>query len=165
VKLTGVDTFFDGNSARLRPDALEVLDAIGPGLAASGRELSIEGHADPRFNPAPYASTWELAASRATSVLRHLVETSGVAGSKISGTTYGSARPSTDGDPSLNRRVDIVVLTTDPEGLAQELAGDGGTSTADAATRGSSSGGTTDRGSGSGEPAPTQGERTSGSDH
>lgn len=122
VKLTGVDTFFDGNSARLRPDALQVLNAIGPGLAASGRELSIEGHADPRFDPAPYSSTWELAAARATSVLRHLVDASGVAGDRISGTTYGSARPSTDGDPALNRRVDIVVLTTDPDGLAQQLA-------------------------------------------
>jgi chemotaxis protein MotB len=165
VKLTGVDTFFDGNSARLRPDALEVLDAIGPGLAASGRELSIEGHADPRFNPAPYATTWELAAARATSVLRHLVEVSGVAGEKISGTTFGSSRPSTDGDPALNRRVDIVVLTTDPEGLAQQLAGSDQTSPADAATTGSSSGGTTDRGSGSGEPVPTKGEGATGSGH
>lgn len=138
VKLTGVDTFFDGNSARLRPDALQVLNAIGPGLATSGRALSIEGHADPRFNPAPYSTTWELAAARATSVLRHLVEVSGVPGERISGTTYGSARPSTDGDPALNRRVDIVVLTTDPEGLAQQLAG-------------------ADRGAGSGDPAPDKG--------
>jgi Flagellar motor protein len=148
VKLTGVDTFFDGNSARLRPDALQVLNAIGPGLAASGRDLSIEGHADPRFNPAPYSSTWELAAARATSVLRHLVEVTGMPAAKISGTTYGSARPSTDGDPALNRRVDIVVLTVDPEGLAQQLAG----STA------SSSGGTASRGPGSGGPGPSPGE-------
>jgi len=139
VKLTGVDTFFDGNSARLRPDALQVLNAIGPGLAGSGRDLSIEGHADPRFNPAPYSTTWELAAARATSVLRHLVEVTGVPGNRISGTTYGSARPSTDGDPALNRRVDIVVLTTDPEGLAQQLSASGS-------------------GTGSGGPAPQGGE-------
>ena len=160
VKLTGVDTFFDGNSARLRPDALEVLNAIGPGLAASGRDLSIEGHADPRFNPAPYSSTWELAAARATSVLRHLVEVTGMPDAKISGTTYGSARPSTDGDPALNRRVDIVVLTTDPEGLAQQLAGSGESSPVGAATTGSASGGTSSRGPGSGEPAPHSGEGT-----
>lgn len=164
VKLTGVDTFFDGNSARLRPDALQLLDAIGPGLAASGRTLSIEGHADPRFNPAPYSTTWELAGARATSVLRHLVEVCGMPADKISGTTFGSARPSTDGDPALNRRVDIVVLTTDPEGLAQELAESGGSSAAGAATTGSTSGGTSDRGPGSGEPAPHQGEG-SGSTH
>lgn len=161
VKLTGVDTFFDGNSARLRPEALQVLNAIGPGLAESGRELSIEGHADPRFNPAPYSSTWDLAAARATSVLRHLVEACGMPGDKISGTTFGSARPSSDGDPALNRRVDIVVLTTDPEGLAQELAESEGSSTVGAATTGSTSGGTSDRGSGSGEPDPHKGEETS----
>lgn len=160
VKLTGVDTFFDGNSARLRPDALEVLNAIGPGLAASGRELSIEGHADPRFNPAPYTTTWELAAARATAVLRHLVEVTGMPGDKISGTTFGSARPSSDGDPALNRRVDIVVLTTDPEGLAQQLAESGESSPVGAATTGSASGGTSSRGPGSGEPAPHSGEGT-----
>jgi Flagellar motor protein len=144
VKLTGVDTFFDGNSARLRPDALQVLDAIGPGLAGSGRDLSIEGHADPRFNPAPYSTTWELAAARATSVLRHLVEVTGVPGNRISGTTYGSARPSTDGDPALNRRVDIVVLTTDPEGLAQQLAASGsGTGSGGAAPQGGEGPGST----------------------
>ena len=162
VKLTGVDTFFDGNSARLRADALEVLNAIGPGLVASGRELSIEGHADPRFNPAPYGTTWELAAARATSVLRHLVEVSGMPGEKISGTTYGSARPSSDGDPALNRRVDIVVLTTDPDGLAQQLAGEDGSSTAGAATTGSS--GEESHGSGSGDPDPSRRQDT-GSGH
>ena len=164
VKLTGVDTFFDGNSARLRPDALQVLNAIGPGLADSGRELSIEGHADPRFNPAPYGSTWELAAARATSVLRHLVEACGMPGDRISGTTFGSARPSSDGDPALNRRVDIVVLTTDPEGLAQQLAESGESSTVGAATTGSTSGGTSVPGSGGGEPDPHKGEGT-GSGH
>jgi chemotaxis protein MotB len=151
VKLTGVDTFFDGNSARLRPDAVQVLTAIGPGLAAAGRQLSIEGHADPRFDPAPYATTWELAGARATSVLRYLVESGGVAGDRISGTTFGSAHPASD-DPAQNRRVDIVVLTTDPDGLAQEL---------DQRSGETSSGGTTNERSGSGEPATsTPGKET-----
>lgn len=146
VKLTGVDTFFDGNSARLRPDALQVLNAIGPTLSTSGRELSVEGHADPRFNPAPYQTTWELAAARATAVLRHLVEAGGVPGGKISGTTYGSARPASD-DVTKNRRVDIVVLTTDPEELSQQLRG----------IDGPLSGGTADAGRGSGEPTLPEG--------
>lgn len=150
VKLTGVDTFFDGNSARLRPDAVTVLNAIGPGLAASGRELSIEGHADPRFDPAPYATTWELAAARATSVLRHLVEVNGMPAQKITGTTFGSSHPASE-DPAQNRRVDIVVLTTDPEGLSQQLR---------QGSSPSSSGGTTSPRSGSGEPASPSGKET-----
>jgi chemotaxis protein MotB len=146
VKLTGVDTFFDGNSARLRPAALTLLSTIGPTLATSGRSLSIEGHADPRFNPAPFPTTWELAAARATSVLRYLVEATGMPADQISGTTYGSARPDSE-DPALNRRVDIVVLTTDQAELSQQLG--------QAAT--TSSGGTTQEGLGSGEPAPSEG--------
>jgi len=157
VKLTGVDTFFDGNSARLRPDALEVLNSIGPTLAASGREISIEGHADPRYNPAPYQTTWELAAARSTSVLRHLVESGGMPGHMISGTTYGSARPASD-EVTRNRRVDIVVLTTDPAGLSQQLRGVGESSqTGVATTTGSPAGGTADRGKGSGGPSPSGG--------
>lgn len=152
VKLTGVDTFFDGNSARLRPAALTLLSTIGPTLAASGRTISIEGHADPRFNPAPFATTWDLAAARATSVLRYLVETTGMPADKISGTTFGSARPSSE-DPALNRRVDIVVLTTDQDELSQQL---------DQASA-TSSGGTTEEGHGSGEPASS--EEGGGSSH
>lgn len=121
VKLIGGETFFDGNSAHLRPDAIRVLDALGPVLAASGRHLSIEGNADPRFNPAPFETTWELAAARATGVLRYLVERSGVSPDLVAGTTYGSEHPVSD-QVQLNRRVDVVVLANDPEGLAEELA-------------------------------------------
>ncbi len=148
IKMTGASSFFDGNSARLRADAIAVLNALGPTLAGTGRDISVEGHADPRYNPAPYQSTWELAAARATSVLRYLVETCGIDGGKISGTTFGSARP-VSSDATQNRRVDIVVLTTAPDALPG--AGRGlGVDVRGNVDDGSSTGGTTDHGSDSG---------------
>lgn len=127
VKIIGSRTFFSGNSADLQPDAVQVLDAVGPELAVATRDVSVEGNADPRFDPAPYASTWELAGDRATRVVRYLVERTGVAPDTIGGTTYGSARPASTGDsPSdiaLNRRVDIVVLSAQPDSVRQAIPG------------------------------------------
>lgn len=121
IGMTGARAFFDGNSARLRPEAVAVLDALGPTLAASGRELSIAGHADPHNSSYPFPTDWELAGARATAVLRYLVETRGVPGTMISATTYGSMHPVSD-DVTQNRRVDILILSQDPAALATELA-------------------------------------------
>lgn len=121
IGLTGAQAFFDGNSAGLRSEAVAVLDAIGPTLVASGREISIAGHADPHNSSYPYPTDWELAGARATAVLRYLVESRGLPGPLISATTFGSTRPASD-DVSQNRRVDILILSQDPAGLATQLA-------------------------------------------
>jgi chemotaxis protein MotB len=59
-------------------------------------------------------------------VLRHLVESSGVAGERIGAVGYGSARPIAAGaaptDLASNRRVDIVVLSDEPEAVRALIA-------------------------------------------
>ena len=66
-----------------------------------------------------YPTNWELSADRATQVLRHFVEVNGVAGSRIEATGYGDARPVAEGTDeeslAMNRRVDVVVLSSAPE--------------------------------------------------
>ena len=128
VKLVGSETFFDGNSASLRAEARAVLDSVSPVLQTIDNQVTIEGHADPRGNPAPFPTDWELSSGRATGVLRHLVESGGVEPGRISSVGYGSSRPvPTDhGEAAgaLNRRVDIVILSQEPEairGLIPEL--------------------------------------------
>jgi chemotaxis protein MotB len=53
---------------------------------------------------------------RATTVLRHLAEQDGVSEDRLSAAGYGSTRPLVpDSDPdyvTVNRRVDVVVLST-----------------------------------------------------
>ena len=128
VKLVGSETFFDGNSASLRAEAKAVLDSVSPVLQSIDNQVTIEGHADPHGNPAPFPTDWELSSGRATGVLRHLVEAGGVAPGRISSVGYGSSRPVTTADGAaagaLNRRVDIVILSQEPEairGLIPEL--------------------------------------------
>jgi chemotaxis protein MotB len=127
IKLVGSETFFDGNSAALRAEAEAVLHSVAPVLRAIDNQVTIEGHADPRGNPAPFPTDWELSSSRATAVLRNLVETGGVGAERISSVGFGSSRPVTaagEAAGALNRRVDIVILSQEPEairGLIPEL--------------------------------------------
>jgi chemotaxis protein MotB len=115
VRLVGSETFFASNRTELTSVATEVLNAIGPVLALAPYAVSVEGHADSRQAVAPYPTNWELSSGRATTVLRYLVESNGFAQDKIEAVGFGSARPLASGtDPaslSLNRRVDIVVLS------------------------------------------------------
>ncbi len=117
IGLVGNSTFFDSNRAELSARAIGVLNDIGPVLAPASYDVSVEGHADLRQPGAPYPTNWELSAGRATSVLRHLVETNGFPQNRIAAVSYGSARPvdgftgTTDNDLAQNRRVDVVVLS------------------------------------------------------
>lgn len=125
IKLIGTETFFDGNSDRLRPIAVTVIDSISPVVSGIPNQLSVEGHADMHYNPAPFASVWDLSTSRATSVLRRFAEVDGIPGARLAATGYGSSRPVTT-DPSkaeLNRRVDIVILSDRAESIRALIPG------------------------------------------
>lgn len=127
VKLVGSETFFDGNSDALRPIAREVLDTIGPVLAGVPNRVSVEGHADPRGTSGRFPTDWELSSARATQVLRRMVESSGVPGQRISAVGFGSSRPLAPGDGpaerELNRRVDIVVHSMQPDAVRALIPG------------------------------------------
>lgn len=144
IGLVGSSTFFDSNHAELSATAVRVLDDIGPVIAPEAYQVSVEGHADLRQPGAPYPTNWELSAGRATSVLRHLVEADAFPAERISAVSFGSARPlatatgTTDGDLAQNRRVDVVVLSSQPERIRALLpqALQAGTAPAGSATGG-----------------------------
>lgn len=119
VKLVGSQSFFQPDSPQLSARATEVLDTIGPVLKSSGLEISVEGHAANAITN--YPSVWELSAERAVGVVRHLVERQGIAGDKIGAMGFGSSRSVNDNSTEplreLNRRVDIVVLSNQPEAV------------------------------------------------
>ncbi|MFQ4148029.1 flagellar motor protein MotB [Arthrobacter sp. LAPM80] len=119
VKLVGSQSFFQPDSPELSARAMEVLDTIAPVLKSSGLDISVEGHAANAITN--YPSVWELSAERAVGVVRHLVEGRGIPGRTIGAIGYGSSRPvndnSTEALRELNRRVDIVVLSDQPEAV------------------------------------------------
>ncbi|WP_104109807.1 flagellar motor protein MotB [Arthrobacter sp. N199823] len=117
VKLVGSQSFFQPDSPHLSTRAAEVLDTIAPVLKSSELDISVEGHAANAITN--YPSVWELSAERAVGVVRHLVENQGIGGRKIGAIGYGSSRSVNDNSTEplreLNRRVDIVVLSNQPE--------------------------------------------------
>ena len=128
IRLIGSETFFETNRAGLTGEAGQVLDSIGPVLALTGYQLSVEGHADVRQASSPYATNWELSSARATAVLRHLVEVNAVPAERVAAVGFGSARPIADGsspdDLAMNRRVDVVVLSHEPDKIRSWIAGE-----------------------------------------
>lgn len=117
VKLVGSQSFFQPDSPQLSTRAAEVLDTIAPVLKSAGLEISVEGHAANAITN--YPSVWELSAERAVGVVRYLVEVQGIPGEGIGAMGYGSSRSVNDNSTEplreLNRRVDIVVLSNQPE--------------------------------------------------
>jgi chemotaxis protein MotB len=119
IGLVADDVFFAPASADLTPTALRVLDAIAPTVVALTDEVSIEGYANILRVTGRYPTNWELSTDRATQVLRHFVEANGLPAGRVAAVGFGDARPITAGtDPAslaMNRRVDIVVLSSAPE--------------------------------------------------
>lgn len=119
VKLVGSQTFFSPDSSALTQRADDVLDTITPVIVPTTLAVSVEGHAANLITA--YPSVWELSSERATKVLRHMVERDGLPGARIGATGYGSSRPANtgtaDADYEQNRRVDVVVLSDQPENV------------------------------------------------
>jgi len=121
VGLVGSEAYFAPNLAELSPQAIQVLDTIAPILATQPNEVKIEGHADRHGVTVNYPTDWELSSARATAVLRRLVEFGGIAQERISSVGYGSARSVATGSDlaamAQNRRVDVVMLSSQPEAV------------------------------------------------
>jgi len=118
VHVVSDPVLFAPESAVLLPRGATVLDALAPTIATLPNLLRVEGHANslPVTAGGPWPSNWELSAIRATTVLRHLSESDGIPDDRMSAAGYGSTHPLVpDSDPSyvtVNRRVDVVVLST-----------------------------------------------------
>lgn len=117
VKLVGSQSYFQPDSPVLQDQTIQILHAIAPVIAPIPEEISVEGHCADAYTA--YSSTWELSSARATAVLRNLVESGGVAPKRIMAVGFGAARQvnsdQTEAEHEENRRVDVVVLSDQPE--------------------------------------------------
>lgn len=117
------NVFFDSGKIEVKPEAREMLDFIGEVIKKeefNERQMKIEGHTDSdkltnSTNAFPENWTnWEISAIRATNVLRYLVDSQGIDGSRVSTSGYGDTRPLVPNDSAenkaINRRVDIIIL-------------------------------------------------------
>ncbi|MGY1747468.1 flagellar motor protein MotB [Blastococcus sp. SYSU D00695] len=141
VHIVSDPVLFDAESATLLPQGRAILDAVAPALAGLPNQLDIEGHANhlPVTPGGPWPSNWELSTARASAVVRYLAG-DGVPELRMAATGYSSTRPVVpESDPNavtLNRRVDLVVLSTASAEANELLPGlaAGGTTTTDTTT-------------------------------
>jgi chemotaxis protein MotB len=103
--------FFDIGSARLKPEAVQLLKLIASRLGTFPNDVTIEGHTDSR----PYAragyNNWDLSTDRANSA-RRVLEEGGMRGQQIAGVNgYADRRLKNAAKPLdfSNRRVTILV--------------------------------------------------------
>jgi chemotaxis protein MotB len=128
VHVVSDGVLYDAESAALRADGVRVLNAIAPELTALPNQIRIEGHTNsiPVTPGGPYPSNWELSTDRATAVVRYLISR-GLPAPRVSATGYADTQPLVpDSDPAsvtVNRRVDVVVLSTASAEANAQLAG------------------------------------------
>jgi len=117
---------FMSGEAHLTPLGLDIMKQVGEVLATlPNKSIQVEGHTD--NNPIygqlqqQYPTNWELSTARATTVLRYLIEQTGMNPQDFSATGYADTRPAVANDSeegqAQNRRVEIVLY---PEQVAQD---------------------------------------------
>jgi chemotaxis protein MotB len=120
---------FDSGQTEIKPTALQSLHEVSVLLKkATGKEIRIEGHTDNKPIRGSlhqrYPSNWELSAARATRVAHYLVETEGIAATRLSVVGYADTRPvtsnATEEGRSQNRRIEIVLY---PKALVRSPGG------------------------------------------
>lgn len=109
---------FESGEAELTPLGLNIMKQVGQLLATlPEKSIQVEGHTD--NNPIygllqkQYATNWELSTARATTVVRYLIEQTGMDPKNFSAAGYADTRPVMSNDTeegrSQNRRVEIVL--------------------------------------------------------
>lgn len=106
---------FNPGDALIRPDGVTVLNTIAPVLDRIDNLLVVEGHTDNiAADSERWPTNWELSTSRATNVLRYLVELQSLPAVRVSAAGYADTRPlqsnATEAGRSANRRVEIIVI-------------------------------------------------------
>ena len=121
---------FDSGKAEVKAKGKEVLKKVGNILKdVKDKDIRIEGFTD----NVPIGGTlrekfptnWELSTQRATNVLRFLQDETGVDGARLSAIGFGEFRPIAGNDTpdgrAQNRRIEIVLVPSDIQGVLKEL--------------------------------------------
>jgi len=119
LSLVSRHVVFEPNLATLSARGQLLVDTLAPVLRELPDPLEIAGHTNQaKGKPKYYASDWDLSSARAVTVLRRLNEVDHVPSSRLSATAFGHTKPLVDpdrpGSQKVNKRVDIVVLSSLP---------------------------------------------------
>ncbi len=119
VSLVSRHVTFDAHLATLSPRGERAVDALAPVLRDLPDPLQIDGHTNQvKVRPKFYDTDWDLSAARAVTVLRRLQERWDIPAERLSVAAFGAEKPLRDpseaGSQAVNKRVDVVVLSSLP---------------------------------------------------
>ncbi len=124
VRIRGSVLFAPG-SADLRGESESFLRRFGGLLLEFPHHILVSGHTDdtPLSTTGPFPSNWELSSSRASAVVRFLIDQTGLSATRFAAIGYGSSRPVVANDSPenrmRNRRVEFLLVNQE-EGLAKD---------------------------------------------
>jgi chemotaxis protein MotB len=119
VTIVTSSVVFQGDSAALLPAGQRIVAAVGPTLRPLANHIEVDGHTNQLPVPTRnYPTAWELSTARASAVVRYLVDHEGLAANRLMAAGFAGEKPLyPPRDPravTLNRRVEVVVLSTLP---------------------------------------------------
>jgi chemotaxis protein MotB len=115
IRMCTDEILFDLGSAELKPMAISFLSSVSCVLREIANQVWVEGHADdiPVVYCFKYPSNWEVSTARASSVVRYLIDSGGIAPSRMKASGFADTKPRYPNDSDehryLNRRVEIVI--------------------------------------------------------
>lgn len=119
LSLVSRHVVFRADLATLSPRGRSVVDTMAGVLDGVDEPLQVDGHTNQvPVKPKYFATDWDLSAARALTVLRRLDELGGLPSSRLMLAAYGHEKPLVDpalpGSQGVNKRVDVVVLSSLP---------------------------------------------------
>ena len=117
VSLVSRHVVFPANLADLTPRGTQIVDTLAPILKTIPEPIEVDGHTNQaKGKPKYYPTDWDLSVARAVTVLRRLEEFNHLPGNRLEATGFGHTKPlmapSEAGSQDINKRVDVVVLST-----------------------------------------------------
>lgn len=120
---------FDPGSDIIKSNARATLDKLAGILKGIKNPIRVEGHTDNTpINTSKFPSNWELSTARSINIVVYLMKNHKIDPKRLSAVGYGEYMPiisnNTENNRAINRRVDIVVLSSASEiftPLAPEL--------------------------------------------
>lgn len=96
--------------------ATKILDKIASIIASTSNKVMVEGHTcDLPICTPVFPSNWELSSSRASRVIRLLINEYGIPAKRLAAAGYADTKPifpnNSEENRRRNRRVDVVILT------------------------------------------------------
>ncbi len=115
ISIVSDKVLFEKGKADLSPSAKHIIAAVANALKQAPNHVRVEGHTcNLPVSSSRFPSNWELSTARATTVVRFLIEYSGIPASRLSAAGYADSKPLVpninEKNRAINRRVDMVVL-------------------------------------------------------